>query len=183
MKTAVIYWSGTGNTEAMAKAVAEGAGAECFAVSEFSGNVEDYDAHCKQKRKVIENGASRFAHYVEYSVKHTALIDEFAKMIGFDSCGVGERAAYSKKQTRHRQQCDREHERASHTLQYAENFILHNNNILQKIISQSNYHYGTVNDNTAANTLYISCGNNAYPLIFFRWIERVIISSSDIVLA
>ena len=44
MKTAVIYWSGTGNTEAMAKAVAEGAGAECFAVSEFSGNVEDYDA-------------------------------------------------------------------------------------------------------------------------------------------
>ena len=24
MKTAVIYWSGTGNTEAMAKAVAEG---------------------------------------------------------------------------------------------------------------------------------------------------------------
>ena len=44
MKTAVIYWSGTGNTEVMAKAVAEGAGAECFAVSEFSGNVEDYDA-------------------------------------------------------------------------------------------------------------------------------------------
>ena len=44
MKTAVIYWSGTGNTEAMAKAVAEGAGAELFTVSEFSGNVEDYDA-------------------------------------------------------------------------------------------------------------------------------------------
>ena len=44
MKTAVIYWSGTGNTEAMAKAVAEGAGAELFTVSEFSGNVDDYDA-------------------------------------------------------------------------------------------------------------------------------------------
>ena len=44
MKTAVIYWSGTGNTEAMAKAVAEGAGAELFSLSEFSGNVEDYDA-------------------------------------------------------------------------------------------------------------------------------------------
>ena len=42
MKTAVIYWSGTGNTEAMAKAVAEGAGAECFAVSEFSGNAVSY---------------------------------------------------------------------------------------------------------------------------------------------
>ena len=43
-KTAIIFWSGTGNTEAMAKAVAEGAGAELFTVSEFSGNVEDYDA-------------------------------------------------------------------------------------------------------------------------------------------
>ena len=46
MKTAVIYWSGTGNTEAMAKAVAEGANAELFSVSEFSGNVADYDALC-----------------------------------------------------------------------------------------------------------------------------------------
>ena len=44
MKTAVIYWSGTGNTEAMAKAAAEGANAELFSVSEFSGNVADYDA-------------------------------------------------------------------------------------------------------------------------------------------
>ena len=44
MKTAVIYWSGTGNTEAMAKAAAEGANAELFSVSEFSGNVSDYDA-------------------------------------------------------------------------------------------------------------------------------------------
>mgnify|MGYP003379246441 FL=1 len=30
MKTAVIYWSGTGNTEAMARALAEGAGADLF---------------------------------------------------------------------------------------------------------------------------------------------------------
>ena len=37
MKTAVIYWSGTGNTEAMAQAVAEGAVAELFSVSGFSG--------------------------------------------------------------------------------------------------------------------------------------------------
>ena len=44
MKTAVIYWSGTGNTEAMAKAVAEGAGAEPFSVSDFPGSVEEYDA-------------------------------------------------------------------------------------------------------------------------------------------
>lgn len=43
MKTAIIYWSGTGNTQQMAEAVAEGAGAELFSVSEFSGNIEDYD--------------------------------------------------------------------------------------------------------------------------------------------
>ena len=43
MKTAVIFWSGTGNTEQMAGAVAEGAGAELFSVSEFNGSVADYD--------------------------------------------------------------------------------------------------------------------------------------------
>ncbi len=40
--TAVIYWSGTGNTEAMAQAVAEGAGVSAVSVSDFSGNVADY---------------------------------------------------------------------------------------------------------------------------------------------
>ncbi|MGN0656725.1 MAG: flavodoxin [Ruminiclostridium sp.] len=44
MKTAVIYWSGTGNTETMAAAVAEGAGAELFSVSDFSGSIDDYEA-------------------------------------------------------------------------------------------------------------------------------------------
>ncbi|MBQ8959632.1 MAG: flavodoxin [Ruminococcus sp.] len=44
MKTAVIYWSGTGNTEAMAKAAAEGANAELFSVSDFSGAIADYEA-------------------------------------------------------------------------------------------------------------------------------------------
>ena len=44
MKTAVIYWSATGNTEAMAKAVAEGAGIEAASVSDFSGEIKEYDA-------------------------------------------------------------------------------------------------------------------------------------------
>lgn len=43
MKAAVIYWNGTGNTEQMAAAVAEGANAELFSVSEFSGKLSDYD--------------------------------------------------------------------------------------------------------------------------------------------
>ncbi len=35
-KIAVIYWSGTGNTQAMAQAVAEGAQAELFSVSDIT---------------------------------------------------------------------------------------------------------------------------------------------------
>ncbi len=44
MKTAVIYWSGTGNTEAMANAVAEGAGVDAVTVSDFSGSIAELDA-------------------------------------------------------------------------------------------------------------------------------------------
>lgn len=44
MNTAVIYWSGTGNTEAMAKAVAEGAGVTATAVSDFGGDISEFDA-------------------------------------------------------------------------------------------------------------------------------------------
>lgn len=45
MKNAVIYWSGTGNTSAMAKAITEGMGAdtELFSVDKFTGNIADYD--------------------------------------------------------------------------------------------------------------------------------------------
>ena len=46
-KVAVVYWSGTGNTEAMARAVKVGAGvgAELITASDFSaGDVAKYDA-------------------------------------------------------------------------------------------------------------------------------------------
>lgn len=44
-KVAVVYWSGTGNTQAMAEAVAQAAGAELFAADAFNGAmVENYDA-------------------------------------------------------------------------------------------------------------------------------------------
>lgn len=47
-KIAVIYWSGTGNTEAMAEAINEAcnaAGAEStlFQVADFDGSIDDYD--------------------------------------------------------------------------------------------------------------------------------------------
>lgn len=46
-KIAIIYWSGTGNTETMAKSVQKGVenaggSAELFSVSSFSGNIDDY---------------------------------------------------------------------------------------------------------------------------------------------
>ena len=50
MKTAVVYWSGTGNTEAMAHAVAEGmtaAGAEAVLLTPDKvqpGDLNAYDA-------------------------------------------------------------------------------------------------------------------------------------------
>ncbi len=43
MKTAVIFWSGTGNTTQMAAAIAESAGADLFSVTDFSGNISGYD--------------------------------------------------------------------------------------------------------------------------------------------
>ena len=44
-KTAVVFWSGTGNTEAMAQAVAESAGAELFACADFdAAKVDEFDA-------------------------------------------------------------------------------------------------------------------------------------------
>ena len=49
MKVGIVFWSGTGNTETMANAVAEGAreaGAEVSLLScaDFDGQVDDYDA-------------------------------------------------------------------------------------------------------------------------------------------
>jgi len=47
MSIAIIYWSGTGNTEAMAKAVQKGAGAgaQLFSVADFDVTKADrYDA-------------------------------------------------------------------------------------------------------------------------------------------
>ena len=49
-KIAVVYWSGTGNTEAMANAVADGAGSAGAAVSRFTASefsasmMDDFDA-------------------------------------------------------------------------------------------------------------------------------------------
>ena len=47
-KIAIIYWSSTGNTEAMANSIKKGienagASADMFSVSNFSSNIDDYD--------------------------------------------------------------------------------------------------------------------------------------------
>lgn len=44
-KTAVVYWSGTGNTEQMAEAIAQTAGAALFTSDEFNASqLDDFDA-------------------------------------------------------------------------------------------------------------------------------------------
>ncbi|MDO5378367.1 MAG: flavodoxin domain-containing protein [Clostridia bacterium] len=44
-KVAVVYWSGTGHTQAMAEAVAEAAGATLFTAADFDGSkMGDFDA-------------------------------------------------------------------------------------------------------------------------------------------
>lgn len=44
-KVAVVYWSGTGNTQQMAEKVAEAAGAELFTSADFSADkVAEFDA-------------------------------------------------------------------------------------------------------------------------------------------
>ena len=44
-KTAVVFWSGTGNTERMAEAIAKAAGADLFTSDEFDpGKLADYAA-------------------------------------------------------------------------------------------------------------------------------------------
>ena len=57
-KVAVVYWSGTGNTEAMANAVVEGAKAagaevELFTASEFGANKIDEFAGSKAMEIVL----------------------------------------------------------------------------------------------------------------------------------
>ena len=44
-KVAVVYWSGTGNTAAMASAIAAGMGegTELYSVDQFTGDIADYD--------------------------------------------------------------------------------------------------------------------------------------------
>ena len=57
MKTAVVYWSGTGNTEAMARAVAEGmtaAGAEAVLLTPAEVQPGDLNAYAAMGSEVLE---------------------------------------------------------------------------------------------------------------------------------
>ena len=58
-KIAIVYWSGTGNTEAMANFVAEGAGgqADLFTPGEFSADlVSNYSALPVHGRRAVGGG-------------------------------------------------------------------------------------------------------------------------------
>ncbi len=95
-KVAVVYWSGTGNTEAMANAVAEGARkagatAEVIACADFSADkVSGYDA--------LAWGCSAQGDEVLEEYEFEPLFDECAaalsgkKVALFDSYGWGDGA-------------------------------------------------------------------------------------------
>ncbi len=74
------------------------------------------DAHRKQQRQVVENGASCFAHDVENSIQYSALIYYAAEIVCFNGSRICKRAAYSKQKSRHGQQRYRKHERTSDAL-------------------------------------------------------------------
>ncbi len=90
MKTAVIYWSGTGNTEAMAQAVAEGAGAELFAVAEAPADLSAYGGIAfgcpAMGNETLEEG--EFEPY--YSAQESTLSGKRIALFGSYGWGDGE---------------------------------------------------------------------------------------------
>ena len=78
MKTAVIYWSGTGNTEAMAHAVAEGmtaAGVEAVLLTPAEvqpGDLNTYDAiafSCAANSSGLSNFCSPLIRFTKLTSK------------------------------------------------------------------------------------------------------------------
>ena len=95
-KVAVVYWSGTGNTQAMAEAVANAAGAELFTADAFSGEKMDaYDAigfGCPSMgSEQLEEG--EFEPMFEGCKSHL----NGKKIALFGTCGMGNDPAYYQK--------------------------------------------------------------------------------------
>ena len=86
MKTAVIYWSGTGNTEAMARAVAEGmtaAGAEAVLLTPAEvapGDLNTYDA--------IAFGCPAMGSEVLEEMEFQPMFDEVKRSLGGKSAAL-----------------------------------------------------------------------------------------------
>ena len=87
----------------------------------------DGNAHGEQQGQVAEDGAAALVHDVQHGVDGRALVDDAVKAVGLQHGGVGEGAADTQQQTRHRQQSDGQHKGPPHALQHAENLVFHRN--------------------------------------------------------
>ena len=85
----------------------------------------DGDAHGKDQRQVVKDGASDVVHDHQKSVEQSTVSQETLQVIGFNGGGVGEGAAKSQKKPCNGQNGDWQHEASSHSLQNAEYFVFH----------------------------------------------------------
>lgn len=86
MKTAVIYWSGTGNTEAMARAVAEGmtaAGAEAVLLTPAEVASDDLNAYA-----AIAFGCPAMGSEVLEEMEFQPMFDSIRNQLGGKSVGL-----------------------------------------------------------------------------------------------
>ena len=85
MKTAVVYWSGTGNTEAMAQAVAEGmtaAGAEAvLALYKLTVGEDVRQAFLQWERFPFSEEAEHFLESLSAYVELPSIADGYWKMV------------------------------------------------------------------------------------------------------
>ena len=86
MKTAVVYWSGTGNTEAMARAVAEGmtaAGAEAVLLTPAEVQPGDLNAYA-----AIAFGCPAMGSEVLEEMEFQPMFDEVKRSLGGKSVAL-----------------------------------------------------------------------------------------------
>ena len=96
------------------------------------------NAHGEQQCQIVKDSTPRLAHDVQDGVEQSALIDDVSQMVSFNGRGIGKGTSQTQQKSRHRQQCNGKHERASHPLQYAKNLVFHHNILL------SDFHYCSI---------------------------------------
>ena len=85
----------------------------------------DCNTDGKDDRQVAKDRTAGAAHDGEQCMEECSITEQAFETIHFDGCRVGEGAADTEQETCNRQDCNRQHETAADTLQYAKNFVFH----------------------------------------------------------